>query len=220
MAPSRGGAAAAALLLLALALGSSCTCAEAGSGSKGKKREPEKDPWPELLAKAQSVRPSAVYPYSDVQFPRLELAIPCLGRRLCECAVAGNGFNRTFWLNMAAAVFQGDVYVGILHRTVVHKTSVSYEQAPNEPPLHAQVFEVNSVLLCKMDNITGASPRLRDCHLVEPGPGYREKHPAGHNKHFELVGMIDPRLISAGDESGLFLQVGRGGAPAHAAPGG
>ncbi len=100
----------------------------------------------------------------------------------------------------------GQPYVVILQRTLAIDTDyILYSQ--DNTTVQKQIFEANSLLFCKAQLKDKLSVKREDCKLVEPGPGYREKHPYAPRGHlFELNGLIDPRLISTG-EGGLFLQV-------------
>ncbi len=157
-----------------------------------------------VLLPPTQARPSSILPYDDMPFDRdPKIQVPCLSSRFCECSASG-GWNRTYWLNTASTMFQGQVYVGILQRVTMYRAKITYQQT--KQTRRNQVMEVNHLLFCKAD-LLGRKPRAYDCKLVEPQAEYRERHPFPTHQHFNLVGLIDPRLASAGDDDGLFLQV-------------
>ncbi len=92
----------------------------------------------------------------------------------------------------------------ILNRVTLFRPTITFQQTKQSR--RNQVMEANSLFFCKAD-LLSARVSVRDCQLVEPQPEYRERHPFPTHQHFNLVGLIDPRLMSAGDDHGLFLQV-------------
>ncbi len=163
------------------------------------------DPWPNMLRTRLTARPSAVYKYSDVVLERdTAIQVPCPSARFCECTEL-TGWNRTFWLNPAVATYRGQTYAVVLQRIVSMNATVQYQQTGQVKG--GQVLEANALLFCKVKGLTGAKPTVDDCQLIEPGPGYREQHPNTWHRWFNLLGLIDPRLVSAGTKGGLFLQV-------------
>ncbi len=112
----------------------------------------------------------------------------------------------SFWANAAVTVHQKQAYAVILDRTVTFDTQhVHYTQTNSI--IEKIEIEGNHLLFCKAELKDNFTVNAKDCKLIETGAGYRELHPfPERGRFFDLVGVMDPRLVSAGD-SGLFLQV-------------